>query len=117
MAFLKWNTYKNLTKQQKEEYEFKFSNGMNFNIVGLLTLTITLISISMLFLMSSYVIIKEPSLSMYVSDITMLYTSVARILTATIFIVLLFIFEYVVKVVTFIYKFEKWKKINKVKRF
>lgn len=112
---MKWEIYKTLNKQQKEEYDYKFKTGVMFPINSLISNVITLVMISMLFIFVCYLIFQIDTLSIYKDDIQYLMQTASRIIVVTMFLIIYYMFEYSVKLFIYSYKYSKWKKLNNIK--
>jgi len=113
---INWNTYKTMSKTQKEEYNFKFvENNPTFNLTGILAWASIFIFSIIYMLFAAYVLYNEHGLAEYKEQIDRVIASAldtAGLLSWT--IILLMVIN-VVKVGLHIFRERRWLNKNKVK--
>lgn len=111
---MNWETYKTLTPEQKEEYDFRnkhkgpiFDSGMYTTISLLMLIVINLF-------LSAYIIQKEfvavPKLNM-----DNIMNSVIELLGVIPLLIIIFLIGYIIEMIWRTYKEFKWRKKNNIK--
>lgn len=111
---MNWETYKTLTVEQKEEYNYRFKEDLPFDTKNILSVvTVFFMSITMM-LFVVYLCIKEPALAKYKDNIEVYMQTVGVQVYVVTFIILSSIIVYLINVVIRYYKYRKWIKENKI---
>ena len=113
---MNWDTYKGLTKQQKEEYDYKYKNKSFIpNISKLTGPTITIMLLGILLLMQAYIIQTDERFVEYKPQLqTILESTMALLNVALAAILVIVVFELFLSSIQY-YKKYKWFKNNNIK--
>jgi hypothetical protein len=112
---MNWETYKLLTKEQKEEYNFRFNKDITFNIKGMTMTVMFLFTLFMMFLFISFIIVTSPQMEKF-KDMVFQYISLAGQIFFVIGCMMLFYaLEFLVQIAWRQYQYSKWKKKNNIK--
>jgi membrane protein YdbS with pleckstrin-like domain len=111
---MKWKTYKNLKSELQKEYDYRFRDDVTFKINGLLSWVSMLAAILVIMLFCIYLVFKEPALIQYKEEISHYVSLLGRIIFVTTWIVVIYILEYLVRIIIRLYNYNKWKKENKI---
>lgn len=112
---MNWETYKNLTIKQKEEYNFKFKDEIKFSSSGLIISLTNLFLVSVIFIFMIFIIVKDEQFSQYKDSLQIYVNSIGSIFYACGILVVGFAFEYLIKVINRWYSYTKWKRENNIK--
>lgn len=109
---LKWDKYKNLSSKLKEEYNWKFKDTPILNYTNIVYSIILCFMVATLFLAFVYVNINEGA---YTKEEMRPLFKIAYISMSISLVVFFFwSMEFLIVAGIYLYKFNKWKKINKV---
>ena len=110
---MNWLTYKTLGVKQKEEYNYRFKEPIQSP--NLLVPIIIMYAFMVIFLFTSYLIIKAPELEIQKDNITQLIYGSSVISLVTTFWCIYLMIEYLVRAFIKTYQYSKWKKENNIK--
>jgi len=112
---MNWETYKNLTKGQKLEYDYKFKEEIHFNLTSLMLIVMNLFLIVALIYMVMYVSMVTPEMAEYRDQVPQLAVSAAQVFFVICMILIGFTVEYVIRLIIRGYTYHKWVKDNNIK--
>lgn len=112
---MNYQTYIKLNNKQKEEYNYRFVNGVRFNINGFLTSVMLLITLTILLVFTTYLVINTEIFSIYINNIQQIYLTAMRVIFVTYWIIIIYIVDYAIRLIIHQYKYSKWKKQNNIK--
>jgi len=112
---MKYNLYKTLTQEQKEEYNYRFKDGVSFELQSMLSNVYLLIVTAVILLFTTYLTVSTEIFKPYIKDITNIYIMVGKVILVTGYIIVIYMLSYSVRLFIFNYKYSKWKKQNNIK--
>lgn len=113
---MKWEKYKLMTAEQKEEYNFRFRTKPTLlSLNGLISNVTYMIFSITIFLFLAYLFIADPNMIVYKSKVQNIFTLVAQLVTATFFIVLGYSIGAFILLIMRYYREKRWKKRNNIK--
>jgi len=113
---MNWNTYKTLTSELKEEYDWKFKNKGKFESRGILVNATSLMFIIISMLFTFYIIVKDPELISYQGEVIDLLTGVAKVIDIALIIIVVHAIIMFITIIYYNVLQYKWMKTNNIKR-
>lgn len=114
---MNWETYKGMTKEQKEEYNFKFKDK-KFTINGkgmILSISIFLSTVTQ-FMMVIYLAIADERFVHLKETVVSLLVGASNIIRITLFFMLFVAIGWIIELFYKLYMEWKWMKDNKIKK-
>lgn len=109
---MNWETYKTLNVKQKEEYNYRFKDEIQ--TPNLLIPILMMYAFVIIFLFTSYLIIKEPELAIQKDNVLQLIYGSSTITLVTAFWCVYLVIEYLIRAFIRSYQYSKWKKENNI---
>lgn len=110
---MNWETYKTLTKKQKDEYNYRFN--YDISLPNILIPTVIMMCLIVIFTFTAYLIVQNPDLGLSKDDAIQLMTFSFNIVFVTAWWAVIMLIEYVIKLSIKQYSYSKWKKENNIK--
>lgn len=108
---LKWEKYKSLTKEQKEEYRYKFKEKpIILNVTGMTYSIVILMGIITLFMFSLYINNKEKIMTN--QEMTTMLLSIAPLIKVIMYILLIYVIGALIQLFYYAISEHIWKKKN-----
>ena len=112
---MKYKLYKTLTKEQKEEYDYRFKDRVRFQIQSMIPYVYLLIIITILLVFTTYLTVSTEIFKPYIKDITNIYIMAGKVILVTAYIIIIYMLDYSIRLIIFNYQYSKWKKKNNIK--
>lgn len=112
---MNWETYKTLTRKQKEEFEIRFKNEVPIPFPYMFSSSIIIILLIVVLNFSVYLIVTNPDLEKYQSNVLDIFLNSAYMIFVVAWVMVGTIIEYLVRVIIRSHQYSKWKKDNNIK--
>lgn len=112
---MNWNTYKTLTVQQKEEYNFRFKNKEYFDLKGILTLFLLFITTTMLLLMILFIIVTNELFDSFKDKIDIIVDGTAQTANLMFWVLIISLSLNILNIIVLLFLEYKWRKKEGIK--
>jgi len=114
---MNWETYSGMTKEQKEEYDFKFKNKTPvLNAKGIILWTSIMLGLITQFMMVIYLAVVDERFAQFKDQILDLLVAASNVIVISLWIIIGIVVVWIISIIYFGFSEQKWIKNNNIEK-